>query len=196
MVWPITPPYGDQTGSMPRVLLPFSCRNGSPVGANQLQRRNILRDTGVYSPVEPCDCAERFFPAYALGVTLLLLVYSASGYTQSGSEQDASVASLIRQFRDAGAIPAKERILYRLAQRGGDAGKQLLRLAETTDDADTRWLAIRGLGVMKFTDAAPFLIDSLRSSEHYVRANAARALGEIRLYVCGSFPDQSAENRG
>jgi HEAT repeat protein len=52
-------------------------------------------------------------------------------------------------------------------------------LAQTTDDNDTRWLAIRGLGKVKFWEA-PFLIDSLESGEHYVRVNATRALGELR----------------
>lgn len=115
-----------------------------------------------------------------LGRAALLLVYSATAYTQLGPAQDSGTTSLIRQFRETSAIPAKEQILNRIAQRGGDAGKQLLGLAKTTGDPDTRWLAIRGLGMMKFREAAPFLVDSLRSSEHYVRANAARALGEIR----------------
>lgn len=53
-------------------------------------------------------------------------------------------------------------------------------MAKTTNDNDTRWLAIRGLGMLKFEPAAPFLIDSLESNERYVRANAARALAEIR----------------
>jgi hypothetical protein len=122
-----------------------------------------------------------------LGRALLLLVYSATAYTQSGAAQDFGTTSLIRQFRETSAIPAKEQILDRITQRGGDAGKQLLGLAKTTDDADTRWLAIRGLGMMRVREAAPFLVDSLRSSEHYVRANAARALGEIRYSAATPF---------
>ena len=64
---------------------------------------------------------------------------------------------------------------------GGAWGMGQIRaaLAQTTDDNDTRWLAIRGLGKVKFWEA-PFLIDSLESGEHYVRVNATRALGELR----------------
>jgi HEAT repeat protein len=80
----------------------------------------------------------------------------------------------------------KERILSLIIQRGYPAGQQLLGLAKTTNDNDTRWLAIRGLGMLKFEDAAPFLIESLKSHEHYVRANAARALGELRYSPASS----------
>jgi HEAT repeat protein len=89
--------------------------------------------------------------------------------------------SLMLRFREARDIIEKERILNRITQRGNDAGRLLLQLAKSTEeDGDTRWLAIRGLGTLKFEDAAPFLTESLQSEEHYVRANAARALGEIR----------------
>jgi HEAT repeat protein len=104
---------------------------------------------------------------------------SGSVGAQSGSSAEETTASLLRKFQAADAIAAKERLIYRIAERGGEAGKGLLNIAKTTDDVNTRWLAIRGLGIMKFRDAAPFLLDSLRSPEHYVRANAARALGEI-----------------
>ena len=89
-------------------------------------------------------------------------------------------SSLVVKFHDTHDLADKERILGSLIKYGDDAGQQLLRLAKTTNDNDTRWLAIRGLGMLKFEQAAPFLIDSLQSDEHYVRANAARALAELR----------------
>jgi HEAT repeat protein len=55
----------------------------------------------------------------------------------------------------------------------------LLKIASTTEDTDTTWLAIRGIGRLRFKDAAPFLKQSLSSRSNYVRANAACALGEI-----------------
>jgi hypothetical protein len=98
---------------------------------------------------------------------------------QLGLAQD-QVSSLILQFRNAHDVVDKERILNRVSDHGYEAGQPLLQLAKTTGDNDTRWLAIRGLGMLKFEPAATFLIDSLRSDEHYVRANAARALAELR----------------
>jgi len=70
--------------------------------------------------------------------------------------------------------------LDRITQRGYRAGRQLLQLAQTTEDNDTRWLAIGGLGTLKFMEGAPLLIQLLQSDERYVRSSAARALGELR----------------
>ena len=96
-----------------------------------------------------------------------------------GSPAEETTQSLLRSFQSTSAVAAKEALLYRITRQGGEAGKGLLKMAKTTSDVNTRWLAIRGLGMLKFREAASFLIDSLRSPEHYVRANAARALGEI-----------------
>jgi HEAT repeat protein len=115
-----------------------------------------------------------------LGVAVTLAFQLAYACAQPGSPPPETTASLLRRFQAADAIAAKEELLSRIAERGREAGKGLLNVARKTDDVATRWLAIRGLGMMKFKEAAPFLVDSLRSSEHYVRANAARALGEIR----------------
>lgn len=99
---------------------------------------------------------------------------------QLTQEYHPMFSPLVLEFRDTRDIPEKERLLNQMAQNGSEAiGKQLLLLAKTTNDSDTRWLAIRGLGMLKFRPAAPFLVESLQSSERYVRANAARALGEL-----------------
>jgi hypothetical protein len=104
-----------------------------------------------------------------------------SSYTPFASAQGQEQPStLVLQFEATHDLVEKERVLGRITQGGYAAGQQLLRVATTTADVDTRWLAIRGLGTLKFQDAAPLLIESLQSDEHYVRANAARALGEIR----------------
>jgi len=54
-----------------------------------------------------------------------------------------------------------------------------LVLAEGPENGDTNWLSIRGIGYLKFSGAIPFLEDSLNSKSVFVRANAARSLGEI-----------------
>jgi HEAT repeat protein len=110
---------------------------------------------------------------------LLCLALSASSRF-AGAQDQEQTGSLVLQFRETHNVADKERVLNRIAQRGYEAGQPLLQLAKTTDDNDTRWLAIRGLGMLKFREAAPFLVDSLQSDEHYVRSNAARALGELR----------------
>jgi HEAT repeat protein len=78
-----------------------------------------------------------------------------------------------------GCGATKETILASITKDYPDSGSALLRIARQTKDGDTRWLAIRGIGWLKFHDAAPFLKQSLDSESSYVRANAARALGEI-----------------
>jgi hypothetical protein len=118
----------------------------------------------------------RFRPTFAV---LLYLSLSASNRF-AGAQDQEQTASLVLRFQETHDLADKERVLSLVIQRGYPAGPLLLRLAKTTNDNDTRWLGVRGLGMLKFEDAAPFLIESLKSDEHYVRANAARALGELR----------------
>jgi HEAT repeat protein len=80
----------------------------------------------------------------------------------------------------------KEAMLDRITRRFGEAaGLGLLDVALGAVDPDTRWMAIRGIGYVKFQGAAQNLIVWLASPEHYVRANAARALGELRYSLAG-----------
>lgn len=73
----------------------------------------------------------------------------------------------------------KEQLLNEIV-RQPDAGPALLRLAQHPNDTLTKWMSIRGLGMVKYGKAVPFLIHSLSDEHPYVRANAARALAEIR----------------
>jgi hypothetical protein len=93
------------------------------------------------------------------------------------------IASLLSRFKSERNLAAKEALMLELVQHHPDAGPQLLKVATSTHDTETRWLAIRGLGELKFRSALPFVIDSLSSPHHYVRANAARALGEMNIYT-------------
>lgn len=106
------------------------------------------------------------------GVCILLLALSAMA--------DGDLGSLISRFQSERTVEAKEAVLFDITQHHPEAGQQLLQIAQETDDIDTKWLAIRGLGQLKYQAATQFLIHSLSSPHHYVRANATRALGELR----------------
>ena len=61
------------------------------------------------------------------------------------------------------------------------AGEAAMALAKTTKDPDVRWQAIRILGNLRYERAVPLLLESLSDPHRYVRANAARALGDMRV---------------
>jgi RNA polymerase sigma factor (sigma-70 family) len=61
------------------------------------------------------------------------------------------------------------------------AGETAMELARTTKDPDAKWMAIRILGNLRYERAVPLLLDSLTNPNHLVRANAARALGDMRV---------------
>ena len=85
---------------------------------------------------------------------------------------------LLQDFRAETDLVRKEQLLNKIL-RQRDAGSALLRVAMRTDDIVTKWMSIRGIGMVKYGKAVPFLIDSLAHRDPAVRANAARALGEI-----------------
>jgi hypothetical protein len=90
-------------------------------------------------------------------------------------------ASLLVRFDNEHNLAAKEGLLLAVTNRDAGAGPSLLRLAESTTSNDTRWMAMRGMATLHFTDCAPFLQASLKASDRLVRANAARALGDLRI---------------
>ena len=92
------------------------------------------------------------------------------------------ISSLLSRFQSEQAVAAKEAIILEISQRHPEAAPQLLQIAKSTRNIDTKWLAIRGLGYLKYKPAAQFLVTSLASPDHYIRANAARALGEVKAY--------------
>jgi HEAT repeat protein len=89
------------------------------------------------------------------------------------------LASLLSDFVSLGDRTQRELILLKISEHYPEAGPPLLKIAAETKDTETKWLAIRGIGYLKYKEAAPFLKESLHSSSNYVRANSARALGEI-----------------
>jgi hypothetical protein len=108
------------------------------------------------------------------GALLLGLLGSAQGAVDPGS-----LPTLLSQFRTETDRAAKERILTQITTRYPDAGPDLLAVAKGPDNGDTNWMAIRGIGYLKFAGAISFLEASLKSNSVFVRANSARALGEI-----------------
>ncbi len=92
-----------------------------------------------------------------------------------------STASLLIRFDNEHDLSAKERLLLSVTNKDAGAGPSLLRLAESTTNSDTRWMAMRGMATLHYTACAPFLEASLKDSDALVRANAARALGDLRI---------------
>lgn len=56
-----------------------------------------------------------------------------------------------------------------------------MEIVKTTKDPDAKWMAIRILGNLQYRRAVPLLLASLSDPHPYVRANAARALGDMRV---------------
>src|SRR5437868_14818733 len=113
---------------------------------------------------------------YPRRVASLFLVICLVGIHQVAAQD---LSTLLSRFQAEQDRAAKEAILENITTGYPDAGSALLNIASTTEDTDTTWPAIRGIGWLKFKDAAPFLKQSLSSRSNYVRANGARALGEI-----------------
>jgi HEAT repeat protein len=90
-----------------------------------------------------------------------------------------SSSQLLASFQTEQDVAAKEMILDKLTQSYPAAGPALLDVARSAGDSDTGWLAIRGIGHLRFKGAVPFLTQSLTSKHVYIRANSASALGEI-----------------
>jgi HEAT repeat protein len=98
------------------------------------------------------------------------------------NQERESLPQLVSQLSSARQVEAKEHVLNLITTNFPNAGPDLLALAKRTTDVNTKWMAIRGIGNLKYKAAAPFLIESLHSKDPYVRANAARALGDMKAY--------------
>jgi HEAT repeat protein len=105
----------------------------------------------------------------------LLLIIIALSATPSYCQSDDLLTKFIAETEQG----RKEQLLNELV-RQPDAGPTLLRVAMHANDSLTKWMSIRGIGIVKYGKAVSFLIDSLTHEHPYVRANAARALGEIK----------------
>jgi hypothetical protein len=111
-------------------------------------------------------------------VLFVALLFGLLGSAQS-TVDPGSLPTLLSQFRAETDRAAKERILLQITMNYPDAGPNLLAMAKEPENGDTNWMAIQGIGTLRFAGAVPFLEASLRSNSIFVRANSALALGEI-----------------
>jgi RNA polymerase sigma factor (sigma-70 family) len=61
------------------------------------------------------------------------------------------------------------------------AGHTAMEIVKTTKDADAKWMALRILGNLRYERAVPLLLAALADPHPYVRSNAARALGDMKV---------------
>lgn len=108
---------------------------------------------------------------------LTAFVIASSMWACPVAAQD--LASLLSDFVSLSDRTQRELILLKITEHYPEAAPQLLKIATETKDTETKWLAIRAIGQLKYKEAATFLRESLHSSSNYVRANSAVALGEI-----------------
>jgi HEAT repeat protein len=87
--------------------------------------------------------------------------------------------SLLSQFVGEPDRAGRELVLENIVEHYPDAGPALLNIAQNPPDPDAQWLAIRGIGRLKYEQAAPFLKQCLSSKSAYVRPNSAAALRDI-----------------
>ena len=107
------------------------------------------------------------------------VIFSALIASSQTSVAPATLPTLLTQFTAETDRAAKEKILLQITTKYPGAGPDLLVLAKGPENGDTKWMAIRGIGYLKFAAAVPFLESSLNSSSAFVRANSARSLGEV-----------------
>ncbi len=105
----------------------------------------------------------------------LILALAAYGFAQT-----TPLTVLLHQFDEEHDLARKERLMGAVTGQYPGAGTALVRLAQATANVDTRWMAMRGMATLHFKSATPFLEKSLRDSDALVRANAARALSDLR----------------
>jgi HEAT repeats len=109
---------------------------------------------------------------------MFLVAVLLAGTTAVG--QEAGQKDLKQPIKEASA----EKVAPGKGQPAIDvtgAGETALELARTTKDSDAKWMAIRILGNLRYERAIPLLLASLSDPHEYVRSNAARALGDMRV---------------
>ena len=100
-------------------------------------------------------------------------------------QQPRLSSDLYARFDNEHDLARKESLLGQITDDRLSAGPTLLHLAKHTANSDTRWMAIRGMATVHCETCVGFLEVSLKDSDPMVRANAARALGDLRVTASG-----------
>jgi hypothetical protein len=113
----------------------------------------------------------------SLNIKAIVLILCSVALQCPINAQD--LPTLLSEFVSDSDRTSKELLLSDITEHHPEAGPSLLKIALETEDTETKWLAIRGIGWLKYKEASRFLKQSLHSSSNYVRANSAMALGEV-----------------
>lgn len=111
----------------------------------------------------------------------LLMVIGLSAIPVYCQTDDPILTKFIAEKNSA----QKEQLMNEIVSQP-DVGPRLLLVAMRSNDIVTKWMSIRGIGYVKYRKAFAFLIESLNRQHPHVRANAARALGEIGANAASS----------
>jgi hypothetical protein len=111
-------------------------------------------------------------------ITALFLVPAAAQLNTPAREPFGVLLSRLDSEHD---YINKDKLLRQVTEQYPDAGAALLRLAQSSASADTRWMAMRGMATLHYMAGALFMEASLKDPDALVRANAARALSDLRI---------------
>ena len=121
----------------------------------------------------------------ALRTPMFTVILALTTATSACPQQPHLSSDLYAHFDNEHDLARKERLLGQITDDRLSAGPTLLQLAEHTTNSDTRWMAMRGMAAIHYEACAGFLEVSLRDRDATVRANAARALGDLRVTASG-----------
>ena len=121
----------------------------------------------------------------ALRTPIFTLILALAIATFACPQQPRLFSNLYARFDNEHDLARKERLLGQITNDRLSAGPTLLHLAEHATNSDTRWMAMRGMATVQYEPCAGFLEVSLRDPDATVRANAARALGDLRVTASG-----------